>query len=336
MLDCGHTGFSPRMDLSASMIDRKALVIDDSKSARFALRRYLEGHRYQVEAVETADEAYQMLQSRPTGVIFLDHVMPGVDGFEVLRTLKQQASTAALPVVICSSSEGVEFNARARALGASAVLQKPPNPEELHHILEALERGEKPIDAAAARDDRPAEADPSCSPSMDLARTAPAPQAPASPLRDSAGVPAPVVDTSLREQLDQRLRKVSQGLMVQFAEIKATVAHLANQQARLAEQPAALRKELRGGLDESHQALRLVTSRIEGIEHEVFSQLTAMRTQLDTDLKSQNERLGEMMQFARQAAAEEAQVVAERTVMAAALRISDQLADAILGAVNRK
>lgn len=317
------------------MTVRSALVVDDSKSARFALRRYLEGHRYQVETAESADEANRLLAASRPGVIFLDHVMPGVDGFSVLRSLKANEQTAAIPVVVCSSNEGPEFNAQARASGASFILQKPPNPEHLQRILDDLERPDPAHSAGAATPEAVA-AGSECAP----VHSAAPPEVPAmSGLRPSmpavAAVPA-ATDDAIREQLEARMKKVSQGLFVQFAEIKATVAHLSSQQARLAEQPGSLRSELRGGLDETNQALRLVNSRIEGIEREVFSQLTAMRTHLESTLKAQAERITDLVQSARQAAAEEAQIVAERTVMSAALRISDQLADAILGAAGRR
>lgn len=312
------------------MIGRSALVVDDSKSARFALRRYLEGHRYQVEAVESADEAMRALVERKPGVIFLDHVMPGVDGFTVLRTLKASQDTASIPVVICSSNEGPEFNAQARAAGASCVLQKPPNPEQLYRILDDLERGVQP----AANSSMPATALADAHAYPVLSR--PAPMVPQmTPVGEPTALSAAGSD-AIRDQLETRMKKVSQGLFVQFAEIKATVAHLGSQQTRLAEQPTALRTEMRNGLDETNQALRLVTSRVEGIERELFSQLTAMRTQMEAMLKAHSDRVTDIAQFARQAAAEEAQIVAEKTVMTAALRISDQLADAILGAVGRR
>lgn len=316
------------------MIGRSALVVDDSKSARFALRRYLEGHRYQVEAVESADEAMRALEGTKPGVIFLDHVMPGVDGFAVLRSLKSRQETAAIPVVICSSNEGPEFNAQARAAGASCVLQKPPDPEQLYRILDDLERGAQPSDNGAARAPT-SEAGRVPAGSQPLVPAAAGPGRQLLPAGLGAGLVAPASD-AMRDQLDARMKKVQQGLFVQFAEIKATVAHLASQQTRLAEQPANVRTELRAAVDETNQALRLLTSRIEGMEREMFAQLTAMRTQMEATLKAQGERVADLAQFARQAAAEEAQVVAERTVMTAALRISDQLADAILGAVGRR
>lgn len=318
------------------MTARSALVVDDSKSARFALRRYLEGHRYQVDTAESAEEAHRILVSARPAVIFLDHVMPGVDGFTVLRSLKAGDATSSIPVVVCSSNDGPEFSAQARAAGASFILQKPPNPEQLQRILEELER--PAVDASAST--APVAGTGVAS---ELASVFPgSPPRSAVPLIGglrpamSSSTAMSASDDAIREQLELRMKKVSQGLFVQFAEIKATVAHLASQQTRLAEQPGSLRTELRGGLDETNQALRLVTSRIEGIEREVFSQLTAMRTHLDATLKVQADRFTDIVQSARQAAAEEAQVVAERTVMSAALRISDQLADAILGAAGRR
>lgn len=288
--------------------------------------------------MESADDAMRFLEGSKPGVIFLDHVMPGVDGFAVLKNLRANADTARIPVVLCSSNEGPEFNAQARAAGANCVLQKPPNPEQLYRILDDLERGDDPAAQGGVR--------PMNAPRFAVAR----PAAPALNGVVAANSERTAVanggEDAIREQLESRMKKVSQGLFVQFAEIKATVAHLASQQTKLAEQSrlseqtnsarTELRAEFRNGLDETNQALRLVTSRIEGIEREIFSQLTTMRTHLDATLKTHADRVTDVVQFARQAAAEEAQVVAERTVMSAALRISDQLADAILGAVGRR
>ena len=117
------------------MMKNSAFVVDDSKSARFALRKFLEGFNYQVETAESASEAFRLLDNTLPTVIFLDHIMPGIDGFEALRVLKSNPRTAAVPVVICSSNEGDDFVAQAKARGASNVLQKPPSPEQLAGVL---------------------------------------------------------------------------------------------------------------------------------------------------------------------------------------------------------
>jgi len=122
------------------MSRKSALVVDDSKSARFALRKYLESHSYAVETAGSAAEAMQYLEIQKPEVIFLDHVMPGTDGFDALQAIKSDPQTSSIPVVICSSSEGEDFNAQARARGAADVLQKPPSPQQLARVLDNLRR----------------------------------------------------------------------------------------------------------------------------------------------------------------------------------------------------
>lgn len=119
---------------------RTALVVDDSKSARFALRRYLEGHAFRVDTADSAQQAYLALQQQRPDLIFLDHIMPGIDGFEALRQLKQDPETAAIPVIICSSNEGEAFVSEAREQGAVDVLPKPPTPELLQRVLASVEQ----------------------------------------------------------------------------------------------------------------------------------------------------------------------------------------------------
>lgn len=121
------------------MSQRTALVVDDSRSARFALRKYLEHHAFKVDTAESARAAYHWLESQTPDLIFLDHVMPGEDGFEALRHLKADPRTAAIPVVICSSNEGGTFVAEARSQGAADVLQKPPSPEQIKRVLQQVE-----------------------------------------------------------------------------------------------------------------------------------------------------------------------------------------------------
>src|SRR3569623_1018327 len=121
------------------MAFKTALVVDDSKSARFALRRFLENQYYKVETAESAETCYAALKQIRPDVIFLDHVMPGADGFEVLRHIKLDSSTAGIKVVICSSHDGEDFVRKATEGGAAGVLIKPPSPEQLASILARID-----------------------------------------------------------------------------------------------------------------------------------------------------------------------------------------------------
>lgn len=131
-------------------MQRTALVVDDSKSARFALRRHLEGHAFKVETVDCAQDAYRYVAQQTPDMIFLDHIMPGIDGFEALRQFKRDPATAAIPVVICSSNEGEAFIAEARDQGAADVLPKPPTPSHLQRLLASIEVGERALEIDAS------------------------------------------------------------------------------------------------------------------------------------------------------------------------------------------
>jgi len=122
------------------MSTKTALVVDDSKSARFAMRKFLESFGYHVDTAESAEDAYIYLRKKLPEVMFLDHIMPGTDGFDAIKAIKQNALTAGLPVVLCSSNEGDDFLRQARACGAIDILQKPPSPDQIRSVLENLKR----------------------------------------------------------------------------------------------------------------------------------------------------------------------------------------------------
>lgn len=130
------------------MSQRTALVIDDSRSARFALRKSLESQGFATEAADSARAAYEWLDSQTPDLIFLDHIMPGEDGLEALRRIKANPKTSAIPVIICSSNDGADFIREACGNGAVDVLQKPPTPQQLQRVLKHAET--PPADAKAA------------------------------------------------------------------------------------------------------------------------------------------------------------------------------------------
>ena len=116
---------------------KSALVVDDSRVALAALSRMLKDHGLAVETAESGSEAIDYLRMNLyPSVIFLDHMMPGMDGFETLRTLKSDPRTSKVPVVMYTSTEGESYMGQALAAGAVDVLRKPINPVELLRILQ--------------------------------------------------------------------------------------------------------------------------------------------------------------------------------------------------------
>jgi len=120
---------------------RSALIVDDSRTALASLGRLLKAQGIAVDTAESGPEAIDFLRSNGhPGVIFLDHMMPGMDGFETLNAIKRTAATAAIPVVMYTTQEGDAYMGQALALGAIGLLHKPVNPSELAVLLERVDR----------------------------------------------------------------------------------------------------------------------------------------------------------------------------------------------------
>ncbi|MEE9423129.1 MAG: response regulator [Gammaproteobacteria bacterium] len=117
------------------MSGKLALVVDDSKSARVVLRRMLEKHAISVDTAESASDAFDYLDRRRPDVIFMDHMMPGMDGFEAVKRIKADPRTVTIPVMMYTSKGGDLYLGQARALGAVGILPKTVAPTELYDAL---------------------------------------------------------------------------------------------------------------------------------------------------------------------------------------------------------
>ena len=119
-------------------MSKTALIVDDSKSARVILRRMLETHELDVDTAESAEAALDYLNDHRPDVIFMDHLMPGMDGFEAVSAIKNNPDTATIPIMMYTSQEGELYVGQARALGAVGVLPKKVEPVEVSKVLESL------------------------------------------------------------------------------------------------------------------------------------------------------------------------------------------------------
>jgi CheY-like chemotaxis protein len=121
------------------MSSKRALVVDDSKSARAFLSRILERHEITVDAAESAEAAIDYLTRNRPDVIFMDHMMPGMDGFQAVQTIKNNPRTSAIPILMYTSQEGDLYLGQARALGAEGVLPKQIKQADVTKMLFQLQ-----------------------------------------------------------------------------------------------------------------------------------------------------------------------------------------------------
>ena len=120
------------------MTARRALVVDDSRSARAFLTRILERYELAVDGVESAEQALEYLTHQRPDVIFMDHLMPGMDGFQAVQAIKNNPLTATIPIMMYTSQEGELYLSQARALGAIGVLPKQTKHTDVSKALEQL------------------------------------------------------------------------------------------------------------------------------------------------------------------------------------------------------
>jgi CheY-like chemotaxis protein len=120
------------------MAQKCALIVDDSRTARQVLGQVLAENSLRVETAESAEEALEYLSRSRPDVIFMDHMMPGMDGFQAVRAIKNNPATATIPIMMYTSQEGELYVGQARALGAVGVLPKQIKPVEVSHVLRSL------------------------------------------------------------------------------------------------------------------------------------------------------------------------------------------------------
>ena len=115
-----------------------ALIVDDSRTAREALGRVLRQHHIRVEMAASAEDALEILVRARPDVIFMDHLMPGMDGFQAVRAIKDNPATATIPIMMYTSQAGELYVGQARALGAVGVLPKQIKPVQVSDTLKSL------------------------------------------------------------------------------------------------------------------------------------------------------------------------------------------------------
>ena len=121
-----------------AMARKRALIVDDSKSARIILSRMLEKYDIEVDLSESAEAAIQYLQQHRPDAIFMDHLMPGMDGLQAVQAIKGNPQTATIPIMMYTSQEGELYVGQARALGAMGVLPKQVRPVDVSKVLYEL------------------------------------------------------------------------------------------------------------------------------------------------------------------------------------------------------
>jgi twitching motility two-component system response regulator PilG len=122
------------------------LVVDDSPTIRKLVSLTVERGGYQARVAADAYEAIDLLRDHGVpDMILLDLSMPGMDGYQLCKLLRQSDETAALPIVMLSGKDGFFSKVRGRMCGSTEYLTKPFDPDGLLRVVEKY----CPLDDAA-------------------------------------------------------------------------------------------------------------------------------------------------------------------------------------------
>lgn len=111
--------------------NESVLIVDDSATVRAFMRNKLAPFRFDVDCAETGEMAIDMAQAKHYTCIFLDILMPGMDGYQVCKRIKSSSATRDAAVVMLSSKASAFDKFRGSWAGCDAYLGKPVPEDEL-------------------------------------------------------------------------------------------------------------------------------------------------------------------------------------------------------------
>ncbi len=116
----------------------RILIVEDSPTEQTALQRLLVQHGHQVWAAVDGNEALKLAQEHRPDLIFMDVVMPGLNGFQATRELKKSAETAEIPVVMITSKTQDSDKFWGMRQGAKAYLCKPVAEKDILDVIQSV------------------------------------------------------------------------------------------------------------------------------------------------------------------------------------------------------
>jgi len=121
----------------------RILVVEDEPHIARMLQVLLEGRGYAVSLAYTGKEALEAMEIQPVDLVLLDIMLPGFDGFEVCRAIKEDGRLRHIPVMMVTAKDALQEKVEGLEFGADDYLTKPFNNEELLARVKALLRAKR-------------------------------------------------------------------------------------------------------------------------------------------------------------------------------------------------
>jgi CheY-like chemotaxis protein len=116
----------------------RVLIVDDSTTIVAVLRKMLQQNGFQTLEAYTAEDALELTRDLAPDLIFLDIVLPGMDGFAALRALRRQPSTKQVPIIMISGNVQATEQFYVQRIGADDFMKKPFSRPEVFARIDRL------------------------------------------------------------------------------------------------------------------------------------------------------------------------------------------------------
>ena len=117
------------------------LIVDDSKILRTMVRDALEADHHDVLEAPDVTAALETVESVPADLVITDVNMPGRDGLELVRALRERPRERFIPILVLTTESGDAIKQRGRAAGATGWLVKPFQPDRLRETVRRVLKG---------------------------------------------------------------------------------------------------------------------------------------------------------------------------------------------------
>jgi DNA-binding response OmpR family regulator len=124
----------------------RILTVEDDERIRTAVKLALEDEGWKVDEAETGEDALERFSQAPTDVVLIDIMLPGVDGFEVCRSIRRMSD---VPIIMVTARDDTHDIVAGLEAGADDYLTKPFQPKELSARIRALLRRVRTTDSGA-------------------------------------------------------------------------------------------------------------------------------------------------------------------------------------------
>jgi len=139
----GEDFTASQLDFGKAALDAKstaannisALVVDDSLPVRIQMKKALLDIAGRVDFAETGEQAEQMLEQNSYDIIFLDVILPGVDGYDICKMIKKDPLKGKTPVIMLTSNSSPADQIKGKMAGCDTYLIKPVNQEIFKEVI---------------------------------------------------------------------------------------------------------------------------------------------------------------------------------------------------------